>query len=340
MSIFTNKSTVELIPQSEVNSDFGVLRFRSASFNNFDIKKYQNADGTPNELAVNKIYECLKNKHRSVFFGSNLIFEMPCEIDCNDLSNDEIAGIKRKGYTTKLTIFLAMRWLYYKPDYIEKDILTEIENEMKVQYPACYEALQRLIIEKPRQKMTAKIDKEEELLNDARFKFISFKAQIPIFIARQLYRHRGINFTERSGRYTAENTMFYEPDAWRKAPEMATQGSIENEFVEKVDIEFNDDPHQIYNEFIEYGANSTFQSFVKSGVCKEQARMILPQSQITTTINTVDLYTLSNILSQRLDKHAQKEIRDFAKDLYDIACKEFDKELIDKLIDIQNRLTF
>lgn len=354
MSIFTNKSTVELIPQSEVNSDFGVLRFRSASFNNFDIKKYQNADGTPNELAVNKIYECLKNKHRSVFFGSNLIFEMPCEIDCNDLSNDEIAGIKRKGYTTKLTIFLAMRWLYYKPTYIEKYILTEIENEMKVQYPACYEALQRLIIEKPRQKMTAKIDKEEELLNDARFKFLSFKAQIPIFIARQLYRHRGINFTERSGRYTAENTMFYEPDAWRKAPEKATQGSVENEFVEEKEIQrlFEKDikvnnRDYIYESHLKFnykdlteGGNIWYEKNLENGMCKEQARMILPQSQITTTINTVDLYTLSNILSQRLDKHAQKEIRDFAKDLYDIACKEFDKELIDKLIDIQNRLTF
>lgn len=335
MSIFTNKSTVELIQQSEINSDFGVLRFRSASFNNFDKSKYQNEDGTPNELAVKKIYECLKNKHRSVFFGSNLIFEAPYEFHYNDLSNDEIAGIKRKGYTTKLTIFLALKWLYYKPSFLTESALNIIEKSVQKQYPACYKALQMLPKGDVRQE-----ENDLDLLEEQRIKFISFKAQIPIFIARQLYRHRGINFTERSGRYTAENTMFYEPDAWRKAPEKATQGSIENEFVEKVDIEFNDDPHQIYNEFIEYGANSTFQSFVKSGVCKEQARMILPQSQITTTINTVDLYTLSNILSQRLDKHAQKEIRDFAKDLYDIACKEFDKELIDKLIDIQNRLTF
>ena len=110
--------------------------------------------------------------------------------------------------------------------------------------------------------------------------------------------------------------------------------------METVDIEFNDDPHQIYNEFVDYGANSTFKSFVKSGICKEQARIILPQSQITTTINTVDLYTLSSVLSQRLDKHAQLEIREVAQQLYDITCKEFGKELVDKLIDIQNRLIF
>ena len=61
---------------------------------------------------------------------------------------------------------------------------------------------------------------------------------------------------------------------------------------------------------------------------------------MTTTINTVDLRTLISVLSQRLDKHAQKEIRDVAKDLYDIACQEFTKELVDKLIDIENRLIF
>ena len=342
MPTFTNKSTVELIEDNFINSDFGVLRFRSASFNNFDIKKYQNEDGTPNELAVKKIYECLKNKHRSVFFGSNLTFSTPYDIDYNDLSNEEILGIKRKGYNIKLTIFLAMRWLYYKPTYIEKDILTEIENEMKVQYPACYSALQQLIIEKPRQKMTKKIQEEYDLRNDARFKFISFKAQLPIFIARQFYRHRGINFTERSGRYTAENTMFYAPEKWRKAPEKATQGSIENEFVEEYLFEYEHEGRDIqyeYNQLVIL-TRDWFYNNIENKMCKEQARMILPQSQMTTTINTVDLYTLSSILSQRLDKHAQLEIREVAQQLYDIACKKFGKELVDKLIDIENRLVF
>ena len=75
-----------------------------------------------------------------------------------------------------------------------------------------------------------------ELLESAEREFISFKAQLPIFIARQFYRHKGIMYTERSGRYTAENTQFYKPDNWRKAPPKATQGSIENEFISEKKI--------------------------------------------------------------------------------------------------------
>ena len=336
--MFTNKSTIEKIDKKLINSDFGVLMFRSASFNNFEIKKYQNEDGTPNDLAVQKIYECLKHKHRSVFFGSRLEL-ITDEIDYNDLSFEEIQGIRRRvyfghgrrWYFTSISIYLAMRWLYYKPDYISKYILKNIEEGMQKQYSACYQALQKLKIENPKPQMTF----IEIFLFEASSQFISFKAQLPIFIARQFYRHKGIMYTERSGRYTAENTQFYKPDNWRKAPPKATQGSIENEFIsEKKIFGF------LNYTFITKLIYKWFNLNLKNKMCKEQARMILPQSQMTTTINTVDLCTLSSILSQRLDKHAQLEIREVAQQLYNIACEEFGKELIDKLIDIQNRMVF
>ena len=233
-----------------------------------------------------------------------------------------------------------MRWLYYKPDYISKDILRDIEEAMQTKYSACYKAFQQLLIEKPRQEMTTQIQEEYDLLFEASSQFISFKAQLPIFIARQFYRHRGINFTERSGRYTAENTQFYKPDNWRKAPLKATQGSIENEFVEEWEVYYGRDCTPSHYDDTVLNAKHWYSMNIEYEMCKEQARMILPQSQITTTINTVDLCTLSSILSQRLDKHAQLEIREVAKQLYDIACEEFGKELVDKLIDIQNRMVF
>jgi hypothetical protein len=348
MSIFTNKSTVELIPQNEINSDFGVLLFRSASFNKFDKSKYQNPDGTPNDLAVKKIYECLIHKHRSVFFGSRLQeiksafapiqqFQLPK----NDLLGFEWSaeykdvasqyGFKEKfawEFTYSISVFLAMKWTSYKPQYIPQPILKDIEIMLKMDYPACYKALQML----PKENVTKE---EKDLLEQQRTQFISFKAELPIFIARQLYRSRGINLTERSGRYTAENTRFYKPDAWRKAPEKATQGSIENEFVkEKKLFGF------LNYKILVWLMQKWFFKNVNNKNSKELCRIGLPQSQITTTINTVDLYTLSSILSQRLDKHAQLEIREVAQQLYDIACQEFGKELVDKLIDIQNRLIF
>lgn len=338
MTIFTNKSTVELIPQNEINSDFGVLLFRSASFNKFDKSKYQNPDGTPNDLSVRKIYECLLHKHKSVFFGSrmSIICEEEGKINYNLLTKEEIAGIsietlKNKNYVVyryHLSIYLVMRWLYYKPKYIPCSILDSLDFCMRIEYPACYKALQTL----PKENVS---QEEKDLLEGQRTKFISFKLELPIFVARQLYRHKAINLCERSGRYTAENTRFFKPDAWRKAPEKATQGSIENEFVkEKKLFGF------LNYKILVWLMQKWFFKNVSNENSKELCRIGLPQSQITVTINTVDLTSLSSILYLRLDKHAQKETRAVAEQIYNITCQEFGKELVDKLIDIQSRLVF
>ena len=368
MTIFTNKSPIEHIPQDEINSDFGVLLFRSASFNKFDKSKYQNEDGTPNDLAVKKIYECLIHKHRSVFFGSRVMIEAHFPVDTYFFTKDELLGYNVSNIITDknskvqyrehfFTIYFALQILYFSNFFREtlgQSAFSKIEKQVQKQYPACYKALQMLSKENVTQE-------EKDLLEEQRAKFISFKAELPIFIQRQLARHRGINFTERSGRYTSENTRFYKPDNWRKAPEKATQGSVENEFVKesmltcqaytvlksksKTLIQKLMLRTEWFNFKLSYSSIVSllaywFNSNLRGSVCKEQARMILPQSQITTTINTVDLYTLSSVLSQRLDKHAQLEIREMAQQLHDIACQEFGKELVDRLIDIQSRLIF
>ena len=343
-NMFTNKSTIEKIDEKLINSDFGVLMFRSASFNNFDIKKYQNEDGTPNDLAVQKIYECLKKKHRSVFFGSMVCFGISPDSQHSirpplGLNWREAMSFREFYGSYSISIFLALKWIYNKPYFITEKAYELLKKATKKQYPACYKALERLILEIP-PLSSEKYMEDMELLESAEREFISFKAQLPIFIARQFYRHRGINFTERSGRYTAENTMFYKPDNWRKAPPKATQGSIENEFVEEWEVYYGRDCTPSHYDDTVLNAKHWYSMNIEYEMCKEQARMILPQSQITTTINTVDLCTLSSILSQRLDKHAQLEIREVAKQLYDIACEEFGKELVDKLIDIQNRMVF
>jgi len=342
MTTFTNKSTIEKIDNNLINSDFGVLMFRSASFNKFDITKYQNKDGTPNDLAVQKIYECLKNKHRSVFYGSRLTVFSEHKIDINLLSKNEILGLEYtktsepKGFMYNMSVFLVMYWIKAKPKYLPMPFSEHLALDFAREYPACYKALQML-------RYTIISKEEQELLNNSRTATLSFKAQLPIFIARQFYRHRGINFTERSGRYTAENTRFYKPDNWRKAPEKATQGSIENRFAEEW-LTSNDMSYknilELQNEWFQSNINKKEECGDLGNIGKEQARTILSQSQITTTINTVNLCTLSSVLSQRLDEHAQLEIREVAKQLYDIACEEFGKELVDKLIDIENRLIF
>jgi thymidylate synthase (FAD) len=375
MSTFTNKSTVELIPQNKINSDWGVIRSGKASFNDFDESKYFDENGTVNEVGIKFITRLLRHKHKSTFFLSNISFIVPTQIDYNKLTKEEIAGMERhlngKQYHYVISVYLAMRWLYYKPSYISVEILEVIEYQLKQHFQVCYKALQML----PKEDVT---EEEKDLLARYKTSFIALKLELPIFVARQLYRHKAIRLCEKSGRYTAEGIEFFKPDAWRKAPEKATQGSIENEFVEErnailtteagsgmhnipemlcnVDIIQDNNIQSHFKALAELIDNSVifecdyenlvkhnaewYQNNLENGMCKEQARMILPQSQITVTINSVDLTSLSSILYLRLDNHAQKEMRDLAQQIYGIACQEFGEELIDKLIDIQNRLTF
>jgi len=340
MTTFVDKSTVELIPQNKINSDWGVIRAGKASFNNFDESKYFDKNGTVNEVGIKFITRLLKDKHKSTFFLSNLEFFTDTQIDYNKLTKEEIAGMERHlngtEYHYVISVYLAMRWLYYKPNYISVEILEVIEYQLKQHFQVCYKALQML----PKENVT---EDEKDLLARYKTQFFSFKAELPIFVARQLYRHKAIRLCERSGRYTAENIRFFKPDAWRKGPEKATQGSIENKFAEEW-LTMNDNNYEstikLSNEWFQININKKEECGDLGNICKEQARMILPQSQITVTINSVDLASLSSILHLRLDKHAQKETREVAKQLYDIACKEFGKELVDKLIDIENRLIF
>ena len=52
---------------------------------------------------------------------------------------------------------------------------------------------------------------------------------------------------------------------------------------------------------------------LKSGVAKEQARMVLPLALYTEVYWTASLQAVAHFLNQRLDSHAQWEIREYAK---------------------------
>ena len=65
------------------------------------------------------------------------------------------------------------------------NLMKNLKKATKKQYPACYKALERLILEIP-PLSSEKYMEDMELLESAEREFISFKAQLPIFIQRQL----------------------------------------------------------------------------------------------------------------------------------------------------------
>ena len=65
-----------------------------------------------------------------------------------------------------------------------------------------------------------------------------------------------------------------------------------------------------------------FNDLVAAGVCREQARGVLPQNLYTEYYGTVNLNNLIKFISLRDDEHAQWEIQKVAR-----ACKEIATEL-------------
>lgn len=157
---------------------------------------------------------------------------------------------------------------------------------------------------------------------------ITLHIKAPIFVARQLGKHQvGFVWNEVSRRYITDEPEFYVPETWRKAAENVKQGSSE-EAVDLRSFGVNGDgpPHQSgweadLEEVLGYSLRDTlglYNSLLRSGVCPEQARMILPQSMYTEWYWTGNLYGFANVYNQRTDSHAQKEVRDVAHQIGEI----------------------
>ena len=135
----------------------------------------------------------------------------------------------------------------------------------------------------------------------------TFSVHCPLFVARQWHRHRMENLSEISRRYTEVDMEFYIPENFRVQSENNKQASIEGSVIEK-----NNEAFEEYKRIVN-DCYASYEKLLKIGVCKEQARGILPQTMFTTFWATIDLRSLMNFLVLRDDDHAQKEIREYAK---------------------------
>ena len=154
----------------------------------------------------------------------------------------------------------------------------------------------------------------------------SFSVHCPIFVARQWMRHRTFSYNEISRRYTTVDLEFYFPDTFRKQSESNRQASTD-EIIEK-----NTEARQIYSKITD-DCFDAYEKMLELGVCKEQARAILPQNMMTTFWMTGNLRNILHFIELRDDDHAQKEIREYARAMKELirpyiphAIKCFEKE--------------
>lgn len=151
---------------------------------------------------------------------------------------------------------------------------------------------------------------------------ISIRCKAPIFIARQLGKHQvGLTWNEVSRRYVDADIEFFVPDSWRSRPD---DGIKQGSGVEEVKILYVNEPYGFdctvgegYDDLIRY-CLGTYNDMITVGVAPEMARMVLPQSMMTEWVWTGSLPAFFHVYRLRIDNHAQKEVRDFAKLLENI----------------------
>lgn len=138
---------------------------------------------------------------------------------------------------------------------------------------------------------------------------LKFYVALPIFVARQLVRHRMSTLNEYSLRYAQPKEQCYVPlpDEVRKQSKVNKQGS-EGQVAPEVAGEFSQIAQDVFDE-----AYARYLKDVGNGIGREQARINLPLSTYTFWVWKIDLHNLFRTLSLRMDLHAQKEIRDYGE---------------------------
>jgi thymidylate synthase (FAD) len=145
---------------------------------------------------------------------------------------------------------------------------------------------------------------------------MTFRIEAPIFITREILRHRISSFNEESGRYRVLRGVFYSPNGRRKLKQIGKVGNYE--FVagtpfQRVLVKISTVVGPVVSWWI-------YKAMIKAGVSREVARMVLPVSIYSSLYYTANLRSILNFLSLRKDwgtdaavrSHPQAEIDEVA----------------------------
>ena len=156
---------------------------------------------------------------------------------------------------------------------------------------------------------------------------MTFKFTVPLFIRSQHHRHRTWAYNEISRRYTSVDIKFYEPKEFRKQHKSNRQASVAE--LDDPLLESNRDGSPTLStasaQVRQHHAESVrlFNAMLDAGVCREQARGVLPQNLYTQYFGTASLHNLLKFVSLRIHEGAQWEIQEVAKACLEIAKQHF-----------------
>jgi len=154
---------------------------------------------------------------------------------------------------------------------------------------------------------------------------VTFRFCVPLFVRSQHHRHRTWSYNEISRRYTDVDIRFYEPKTFRTQHESNRQASNGDEMIDPL-LSY---PRETYSvmpasqAIEEHGKISMllYERLISAGVCKEQARSVLPQNMYTEYYGTVNLNNLLKFIDLRTHAGAQWEIQKVAYACLDMASE-------------------
>ena len=175
---------------------------------------------------------------------------------------------------------------------------------------------------------------------------ITFKFVVPLFIRSQHHRHRTWSYNEISRRYTDENLQFYQPKMFRTQHKSNRQASNSQELINPEVGDYKYDDGYIFNclpcedENMDWLLDAyhkmsldIYNMMLNKGVCREQARGVLPQNLYTEYYGTVNLSNLFKFVELRTHEGAQWEIQKVAE-----ACLKIAQNLYPETIKAYNEI--
>ena len=161
---------------------------------------------------------------------------------------------------------------------------------------------------------------------------ITFRFVVPLFVRSQHHRHRTWSYNEISRRYTDLDISFYEPKEFRTQHESNRQASNQDESANPI-VAWNEKsfseggglPIRASDVVKDHHKQSldAYHSLLDAGVCREQARGVLPQNMYTQYYGTVNLSNLIKFIELRTHEGAQWEIQKVAEACLEIATELF-----------------
>ena len=145
---------------------------------------------------------------------------------------------------------------------------------------------------------------------------VTFRFIVPLFVRSQHHRHRTWSYNEISRRYTAENLRFYEPSSFRTQSKSNRQASNLDEINPVIipdlsDTDFGTRASQVISNH-HRDSVELYNVLMARGVCREQARGVLPQNLYTEYYGTCNLNNLIKFIALRTHSGAQWEIQQIA----------------------------